>query len=562
MITRNNGTHRRARGERRDNRGMKTALMALVLFLALAVPVGMVYSAGPTFIVDSTGDGADSSPGDGVCDDGTGKCTLRAAIEESNASSTTSTIGFNIPTSDPGYQATTTSFSIRPTSSLPTITSSVVIDGYTQPGAAVNTDPVGFNGTLKIVLDGSQAGTSTVGLRITGGDSTVRGLVINRFDGAGIAISTGGGNLINGNFIGVNVAGEIAMPNRDFGLDVSGNDHVVGGPKSVDRNVISGNGRDGIGLHGGATGNQIVGNLIGVDVTGSATVPNGLIGIYVHPGYTNTIQGNVISANGFGGIAFAGGSANNRVFGNFIGTDLSGELDLGNSNYGVRFDRGSTNNQIGGSGAGQGNVIAFTKAAVESGAGVLVKGADVYPAAGTGNSVLSNSIFSNAALGIDVGASGVTTNDSGDVDSGPNNLQNFPVITSALIEKGDLIADYSIDSVVGSSTYPLLVQFFIADADGQEGKTFLSSDTYATSTAQSAKVANLGNGFALGVKAGDVIVATATDANGNTSEFSLATTATTVTSVPILAPWALVVVAVLLAGVVGWRRRLTMREPR
>ena len=532
------------------------APLALTLWLVLAAvtSAGVLSAAGPTFTVDSTGDSADDNPGDGVCDDGTGKCTLRAAIEESNASSTTSTIAFNIPTTDPGYQATTTSFRIRPTSSLPTITSPLTIDGYTQPGASANTNGPGLalNTVLKIELSGDRAGIAD-GLRITAGITTVRGLAINRFGCCmAVVIESNGGNVIEGNFIGTDVRGTTSLGNSQRGVHIVDTpNNMIGGILPEARNIISGNRFYGVQIAGDdAHGNLIQGNFIGTDVTGSIALGNSQKGVDITNAPNNTIGGtvaearNIISGNGHFGVRIVGNDATgNQVQGNYIGTDVNRTVPLGNTLHGVNiFD--ASGNTVGGMANGAGNTIAFNHAD-----GVFVSSL-------TGNGVLSNSILSNTGLGIDLSPNGVTANDEGDVDSGPNNLQNFPVITSALIEKGDLLIQYSVDSVVGSSAYPLMVQFFIADADGQEGKTYLGSDTYASSTAQSTKVANLGSPFALGLKAGDVIVATATDAAGNTSEFSLATTATTVTSVPALAPWTLVVVAGLFAALVAWRRRL------
>ena len=374
----------------------------------------------------------------------------------------------------------------------------------------------------------------------------------------GVEIFASSMNLVAGNLIGTDASGATGVGNS-LGVAIRSfsNNNVLGGMAAGARNVISGNLGRGVLVNGSSTANVIQGNYIGTDVSGTGDLGNGSTGMVIVAAQGNTIggtvpgAGNVISGNDAGGIIIEGPIAHeavataNLVQGNLIGTDTTGSAPLGNSGPGVYFRFSPIDNVVGGATGAEANTIAFN-----AGAGVKVD-------SGAANAVLANSIYSNAGLGIDLGTGGVTPNDAGDVDSGPNNLQNYPVITSALIENGDLLIQYSVDSSVGSSTYPLLVQFFIADADGQEGKTFLGSDTYATSTA---KVARLSGAFALGLRPGDVIVATAPDAN--TSEFSLATTATTVVAVPVLAPWALVLVAVLFAGVVGWRRRLAMREPR
>lgn len=150
---------------------------------------------------------------DGTCD--ATHCSLREAINAANASSGTDTIAFNIPTTDPGHISGTDSWRIQPSSALPTITSPVTIDGYTQPGASPNTNGpgLGLNTVLKIELDGTNAGARADGLRITAGSTSVRGLAINRFGtgvigdfsgvgGQGIRLDTNGGNVLEGNFIG------------------------------------------------------------------------------------------------------------------------------------------------------------------------------------------------------------------------------------------------------------------------------------------------------------------------------------------------------------------------
>jgi len=151
-------------------------LFALVLVFSL---VGLMTSASvvqaqTTFTVNTTDD-----IDDGTC--GATHCSLCEAINTANANAGPDTITFNIPGPGP--------HTIQPTSALPTITDMVIIDGYTQPGATTNTNGpgLGINAVLMIELDGSNAGVGVSGLRITAGNSTVRGLVINRFNNHGIA---------------------------------------------------------------------------------------------------------------------------------------------------------------------------------------------------------------------------------------------------------------------------------------------------------------------------------------------------------------------------------------
>lgn len=471
------------------------------------------------FTVKSTGDGRDSNAGDGICDDGTGNCTLRAAIEEANASAGKNTITFNIPGAGP--------HTIQPRSELPTIADAVIIDGYTQPGAIPNTNPItqGSNAVLMVELDGTNAGSGVNGLVITAGSSTVRGLAINRFvqgggrTGEGIHLSTNGGNVIEGNFLGTNITGTDALGGSGVRI-LSGSGNLIGGTAPAARNIISGNGY-GIVMDSNASGNIVQGNFIGTDVTGTLALSNQLDGVAV-AGDANTIGGttiearNLLSGNVRRGVHLSFRSGN-VVQGNFIGTDITGAVTaMGNIGGGVFMFR-SSDNRIGGTEAGAGNLIA----------GNGNTGVAVSPETSRRNRILGNSIFSNARLGIDLGpggvygGDGVTTNDTGDRDNGANNLQNFPEIAVVGLDgNGDFVCPYSVDSEPTSSTYPLTIQFFAADASG-EGMRLLGDDVYTqVDFSTGTKSVNLGNAMALGISIGDPVVATATDSSGNTSEFS------------------------------------------
>jgi CSLREA domain-containing protein len=519
---------------------------------ATLVPPWVLYT------VDSTGDGGDSNPGDFGCDDGTGHCTLRAAIEEANADGTASTITFNI--GGGGVQT------ITPGSALPTITQPVTIDGTTQPGYA---------GAPIIELNGSSAGAGVKGLQIGASNSTVRGLAINRFGGNGIAItgSTSGVH-IEDNYIGTDVSGSLARANGSSGLDLNGNGyHViqnnvvsgntlhgmvlrdwnsqvlgnyvgvnaagtaslanawdgirVGGTDNTigPGNVLSGNGNNGIGFQGvGASQNQVQGNFIGTDPTGQTAVGNEWNGVSITLGASqNTIGGsapaarNVISGNDGSGVYVSGsGSTGNVVQGNFIGTDVTGASPLGNSGSGVHIN-GGPSNTIGGTAVGARNTIAHN-----GGDGVFVQ-------SGTGNAIRGNSIFSNTGLGTDSGPDGVTPNDTGDGDTGANNLQNFPVLT--LATSGSTAVQGTFNST--PSTQFVLHFYSNTSCDPSrngEGENFLGSTTVMTNSGGNA---SFSVAFPQTVPAGRFITATATDPGGNTSEFSACIQ---VVSVPIPTP--------------------------
>ena len=221
--------------EPRDGKGamryFRRGLVGVVIAAALSLPTNAGFAA--SFTVDSIGDGADSSTIDGVCDDGTGKCTLRAAIMQANATAGADVIAFNIP---PGGPRT-----IQPLTALPAISEPVTIDGSTQPG---------FAGMPIIELDGTNTLGNAVGLWITAGGSTIRGLVINSFIPptftgicpAGILIQQNGGNLVEDNFLGTDLAGTTRRPNCvGVAIDNTPN-NTIGGTGANARNVISGNG--------------------------------------------------------------------------------------------------------------------------------------------------------------------------------------------------------------------------------------------------------------------------------------------------------------------------------
>ena len=291
--------------------------------------------------VDGNGDGA------AVCDVGaveygspstplivintndSGFGSLRAVMEYANANPGLDTVVFDIPGSGP--------HTIQPLSPLPNITDPVIIDATTQPGYA--SAPV-------IELDGSLAGASAAGLTITVGPSTVRGLVINRFAHNGMVI-TGGENTIVGNYIGTDITGTLARPNVEHGIYIFNAPNTrIGGTGAGDRNVISGNQNSGIFIDGLlAAGAVIQGNFIGTDAAGMAALGNGGNGIWVEDtpniviGGTTPAERNIISANAganirlFPKLASIGGGY--RVQGNYIGTDVTGTIELGTRGTGL-----------------------------------------------------------------------------------------------------------------------------------------------------------------------------------------------------------------------------------
>jgi len=213
-------------------------------------------------------DAGDANPGNGTCATTGGVCTLRAAIEESNALATGAPHNIHFNIGGGGVQT------ISPGSKLPDIDRSVTIDGTTQPG---------FSGTPIIELNGSGAPDAQYALEIYAGSSTVRGLVINRFNTAGgIWLRGLGGNTIEGCYIGTDVNGTANLGNYGTGVvirDVPNN--TIGGTTAGAKNVISGS-QDGHGVvieGSSATGNKVLGNYIGTDVNGTADLGNCYTGV-------------------------------------------------------------------------------------------------------------------------------------------------------------------------------------------------------------------------------------------------------------------------------------------
>jgi hypothetical protein len=300
-----------------------------------------------------------------VNDGGAG--SLRQAILDANARPGADTIGFNILGAGP--------HTIELLSVLPTITDAVTIDGYTQPGAQSNTRARGSDAKLLIELSGrgNNGFNMYYGLKITAGNTTIRGLAINRFgyESAstgqfypGIILKTNGGNTIAGNYIGVDTSGTINRGNGGDGVQINNvSKNSIGGAAPAARNVIAGNGNAGVWISGtAATTNTVQGNYIGVNAAGTAAIGN-LHGIIISEGANNLVggtaagAGNVISGNGSMGLEIDGpGVTKTLVQGNYIGTGASGTTALGNYVFGVRIN-GASGNIIGGAAAGAGNVI-------------------------------------------------------------------------------------------------------------------------------------------------------------------------------------------------------------
>jgi titin len=225
--------------------------------------------------------------------------------------------------------------------------------------------------------------------------------------------------------------------------------------------------------------------------------------------------GNVISGNGGDGVRIFGpGSNGNLVQGNDVGTDASGKAALGNTGHGVWLAQGAQNNSIGGATASVGNVIAYNHKA-----GVAV-GTSALDASTLGDEVLSNSIFSNLGLGIDLGDDGVTANTPGSPHMGPNALQNTPVIDQVRVAGSSTTLLVRLNSIPNSTFTIQIFANTTPDPTGfGQGKTLVQTVQVTTDG-----TGNITGGFLAVViplnLAGQYLTATATDPTGDTSEFS------------------------------------------
>jgi uncharacterized delta-60 repeat protein len=416
-----------------------------------------------------------------------GQESLRQAIEDANTTSGADTIAFGIPGS--GVQT------IRPLRELPTITDPILIDGYTHSGPS---------GSLLILLDGSLAGRAVNGLSLSGGNSTVRGLAIDGFPLAAISLS-GSSNRVVGNHIGTDVDGKIVGSRNGYGVVISqGNGNTIGGTTAADRNIIAGS-LAGIDIGPACSFNVVEGNYLGVnaDVQGYFDLGNGN-GVRV-AGPSNSVVGNVIAGNHNSQILIQGGS-NNLVAGNAIGIDPTSMAPPAKVHadwsapdggfFGIEIDAAS-GNTIGGASSGAGNTIAFNGRV-----GVIADDQS------SNNAILGNSIFSNGfGLYLHHVIRFVPP-----FDRSPS----FPVLTSAISDGVNTTLQGTLDSTPDTN---FRIEVFAnppgADSD-YEGKVFLG---YGPAMTDALGHASFSFSFPTGM-AGPILTATATDAAGNTTEFS------------------------------------------
>jgi CSLREA domain-containing protein len=581
---------------------MQTKAVSLLLPAMAAVSgfAPAVTAMASTITVNST---LDTTANDG-------KCTLREAIIAANTNTSSGnlsgecvagegglvvdTIAFHIPDADSGCDSSTPKIcTIALTSPMETITAPVLIDGYTQPNATANTQPIGDNAKILIRIDASNmTGTALHLAGSSSSGSTILGLSIVKPGGDAnnlgymLAINSGSnGNTIAGNFIGVEPNGATVSTNHIIfaALEISNSSsNMIGGATPAARNMIAATISGtavAISIESNASSNVIQGNFVDLDATGSQAIGNANVGINVAAG-GNTVgggtgEGNVIGRWGAVGmqVGFGAGGAVS-VKGNFIGTDASGNVPLAAGTYGMVIGGNTGTVTIGSSTAGEGNVIHGTANGIwingpasagapiiqgnhigvgldgtplpSSTAGIVITdsfgGTVGGEGTGEGNviafsggnaititnvnhwSFLGNSIY-GSGFGISLGGSGhPVANDTDDADTGANNLQNYPVLSGdVLLSKTSMHISGSLNSEANKK---YRIEFFAnagCDTSGNgQGKKFLPLAVPLDVTTSATSPFNAAFGpIALTTPAHrHVITATATDPDGNTSEFS------------------------------------------
>ncbi len=459
-------------------------LLAVLLTMGTALYLSKpLYAAPETFTVTNTND--------------LGEGSLRQAITDANSNGNGSdmdVIEFDIPGDGPHI--------IKPQTFLPAIEEKVTIDGYSQPGAAANTapSPEPINSVVKIEIDGSELANPDTpqqasGIAIMASESIVKGLSIYNFStltngnpSNGNLVLVGSNTKSSGNYLGVRSDGKTPGSSRnDFGVLAIGENSAVGGTDPSDRNIVYSFSQNHISAAiWPGNGVTIYGNYIGVakdgvtDLTPDAADANGLtapfsFGIQIisnevivggpQAGMRNLISG------GTANVSISGNSA--VIQGNYIGTDYTGKVRSTITNGMGIVSVISPSSLVGGTGEGEGNLIAGVK-----GSGIEIAALSSNIAV-LGNAIHSISPFNllgigNSNLGIDHAMytdsngdflpdgfenRGPNPNDSGDTDDGPNGFINYPVLKTAQQVGNQLTITYDLDAADSpSDTYR--IEFF------------------------------------------------------------------------------------------------------
>ena len=417
-------------------------------------------------------------------------------------------------------------------------------------GGPANTQILG--NVIGLSADGSDLGNNNFGVRAQSASGTQIGAAgagnvisgngeLTPFAlGRGIIIATNGQPppammpIIRGNRIGVSLDGTEERENMPEGIILE-TPAIVGGTGAGEGNQISGNGAPsagGAGILAGpeAGGSIIQGNIVGLSSTNArlgnneGIVIDGTTGGLTIGGATEG-AGNVVSGSTFTGITIkATGTElpqNIIIKGNFIGTTAAGAVaGVGNGGYGISISAGE-GHVIGGDTTAEGNVIAG------NGNPNIAGGIEITGAGTRRVDVRSNSIFSNNGVGLDHGAQfGVSPNTPGGGTGGANDRQNFPLIEAVVnthIPMG--YVRLRLDSAVGTYKIQVFSNTSCDESGHGEGQTLLLSTDLVITTSNPSDPTELIVETA-DVSAGQILTATATDDEGNTSEFSACATVT------------------------------------
>jgi hypothetical protein len=409
-----------------------------------------------------------------------------------------------------------------------------------DPGTAGNLVAGNFIGTditgRKAVANGYEglAIANGAGPNLIGGTTAgARNIISGNYYGVVITGPDTGGNVIEGNFIGPDVSGTNEVPGVYEGLALGGSavDNTIGGTAAGAGNVISGNYFDVVVRDPGTGGNLFQGNFIGPDATGKAALTNQYEGFALGNeassnfiGGTVAGAGNLISGDYVGVYIGDTNTSANLFQGNLIGVDVTGTNALGNGYLDVEFANGANDNIVGEVAPGAGNVIA----------NAAVYGVALYNAGTTNNAVRGNTIYSNSAGGIYL--DGFNAVGPG-VLPGPNDLQNYPVITNAYGHAATTIVSGTFSSLTNRTFFIDVYRNPARDPSGQgQGRFYVGTVSVTTDGSGNATFALTNT---TGNYAGQVLSATATSAGGDTSEFSADVTATNTPSATFNGPFVL-----------------------
>jgi parallel beta-helix repeat protein len=535
------------------------AALLSTLLASLALVIGTAGTAhAATFTVTNT---ADEGPG-----------SLRQAIDEANFAAGADTIAFNIPGAGP--------HTITPQSDLPSLDGTTTIDGYTQPGAApaTATTPAtikirldgsgpsefglsfGAGGLLRGLsitnfysavdlygtppttvtgnfigwaADGTSPAANEYGIstasdgHVIGGTSPAERNVIASTTTGVYLISAG--NLVEGNWIGTDATG------TSTGFDGYEDVYIAGSGNIVRSNLITGTADSGVYVDTAATNTEISSNRIGTNVAGTAIVGDKVYGVY-SVGTNTTVSQNVVGG-AESGVNIAGGTA--TVAGNHVGASVDGTAPLPNET-GILVD-GAGNAQISQNGisnssyagidvaeSGRADVSGNTITGDPSGWSLVIRNSSAatirensISGAGMGvfdtaNASIRKNSFTAVDFGIDLNGDGPTPNDALDADTGPNSLQNYPVLTGKVLGPSTTVT-----GTLGSTPNAFFALDFYANAAGTsygEGQRWLGELIVTTNGAGIANFTTPGLGA---TSAGEEITATATNTDLQTSEFSI-----------------------------------------